>query len=132
MSKMKLVRIVAASVLCAWVATAAAQVTVGGRWTGTDTVGGRTDAIVLEIVEEKGVVRGTIVVGEAPSAALSEGKFADGRLTFVTAAFMNGREVRVTWDGEVKGDSVSLVRTFGAGGPKLPAIALRRGSGAKE
>ena len=128
---MKLLRIAAASVLCACVATAVAQVTVGGRWTGTDTVGGRTDAIVLEIVEEKGVVRGTIVVGEAPSAVLSDGRFAEGRLTFATAAFMNGREIRVTWDGEVKDDSVSLVRTFGAGGRKLPAIVLRRGNAAK-
>jgi hypothetical protein len=128
---MRLRTIVSVSVLCAVSATAGAQATVNGRWTGTDTVGGRADGIVLELVEEKSVVRGTIVVGQAPAAALSEGKFADGRLSFVTAAFMNGREIRVTWDGEVNGDSVSLVRTFGTGGPKLAAIVLRRDAPAK-
>jgi hypothetical protein len=113
-------------VVCALVVTVAAQTSIGGRWRGMDSVGGRSDAVVLDITEEKGVVRGTIVVGEAPAAAVSEGRFADGRLSFVTASFMNGREIRVTWDGDVKGDAVSLVRTFGAGGPKLPPIALTR------
>ena len=128
---MQLRTIVAVSVLCALTATPGAQATINGRWTGTDTVGGRADGVVLELVEEKSAVRGTIVVGEAPAAALSEGTFADGRLSFVTAAFMNGREIRVTWDGAVKGDSVSLVRTFGTEGPKLPAIVLQRNAQAK-
>ena len=125
------VRTIVIALFCAATATAASQVTINGRWTGTDNVGGRADTVVREISEEKGVVRGTIGVGEAPAAAVSEGKFADRRLSFVTAAFMNGREIRVTWDGEVKGESVSLVRTFGAGGQTLPPIVLQRGRTAK-
>ena len=49
-------------------------------------------------------------------------------MTFTTPAMMNGREIPITWRGELKDDRLTFTRQLGKG-PAMPPLSLKRVEG---
>jgi hypothetical protein len=114
-------RVVAAMWLIS--AVASAQSDIAGKWTTeeqSDTV------VVLQLSVKGSAVTGAVTVGESPAQAIADGKIDGNRLTFKTATMLNGKEVSVLWEGEAQDKKLTLVRSFGSSGRKLPPIVLQR------
>jgi hypothetical protein len=102
-----------------------AQSDMSGKWTTDEKAQG--DAVVVLQLSVKGTAAtGAITIGESPTQAIAEGKLDGNRLTFKTATMLNGKEVSVLWEGEAQDKTLTLVRSFGTSGRKLPPIVLRR------
>ena len=104
-------------------AVASAQSDIAGKWTTeeqSDTV------VVLQLSVKGSAVTGAVTVGESPAQAIADGKIDGNRLTFKTATMLNGKEVSVLWEGEAQDKKLTLVRSFGSSGRKLPPIVLQR------
>jgi hypothetical protein len=96
-----------------------AQADVGGRWTNEMPSPGEP-VVVLQVVVKGSAVTGSVTVGESPAQALADGKIDGSHLTFKTTTMLN------LWDGEVRDNKLTLVRTFVTSGRKLPAVVVQR------
>jgi hypothetical protein len=117
----KSLSLVAAVLLIA--APSFAQSQIAGKWTTdeqADTV------VVLQLAVKGADVTGAITVAEAPAQAIADGKLDGNRVTFKTATMLNGKEVAVLWEGEILNDKLTLIRSFGPSGRKLPPIVMQR------
>jgi len=103
-----------------------AQSGVAGKWTGEEQSPAGAVPVVLQLAVKSSSVTGSVILGENPAQAISEGKIDGKKLTFKTTIFLNGKEVPVSWEGEVQDNELRFIRTLRAGGPKLPLIVLRR------
>jgi len=112
--------------MCVLSAVVYSQSTIAGRWIGQEKTSRGTDDIVLQLSVDGSTVTGTATIGGSPSQPLSDGKITGTTLTFKTPVMMNGKELSMFWDGEATDKRLTLVRTFGPGGPKLPALVLER------
>jgi hypothetical protein len=110
-----------------WLIAAAvqAQSGVAGKWTGEEQSAGAVP-VVLQLTVNSSTVTGSVIVGENPAQAISEGKLDGKKLTFKTTTLLNGKEAPISWEAEVQDNELRFIRTFGAGGRKLPPIVLRR------
>ena len=102
--------------------SAAAQSGLAGKWTGVDQ---NKHPVTLELVVKGEVATGTLSVGPDPVRTLSDGKVQGTTVTFTTPATMNGREITITWRGELKDDQLTFTRRLG-GGPEMSPVALQR------
>jgi hypothetical protein len=113
--------------VCAIVAVGAGQSSLAGTWKGEDAATSAATPVVLKIIVKGSDVAGTVTVGDSPAQPVLEGRVDGRRLTLKTTLLLNGKEVSISWEGMEKDDRLSLVRTFGSSGRKLPPIVLQRG-----
>jgi hypothetical protein len=99
---------------------------LAGKWTGEQKSAGGAVLVTLELTLDGSTATGTVTMGQNPSTAISDIKVTDNGITFKTTSILNGKEVPVSWEGDAKDNKLSLVRTFGDNGTKLPPIVLDR------
>ena len=104
------------------VVSAAAQSGLAGKWTGVDQ---NKHPVTLELVVKGEQATGTLSVGPDPVKTLANGKVQGATVTFTTPAMMNGREITITWRGELKDDRLTFRRHLG-GGPEMAPLSLQR------
>jgi hypothetical protein len=118
-------RLLLAVVITLTAAASYAQAAFAGKWTN-ETPSPGDPVIVLQLVVKGSGVTGSVTVGESPAQAISDGKIDGTRLSFKTTTMLNGKEADILWDGEVRDNRLTLVRTFGTSGRKLPPIVTQR------
>ena len=104
------------------VVSSAAQAGLAGKWTGVDQ---NNHPVTLELVVKGEEATGTLSVGPDPVKTLADGKVQGTTLTFTTPSMMNGREITITWRGELKDDRLTFARRL-AGGPEMSPVSLQR------
>ena len=104
------------------VVSSAAQSGLAGKWTGADQ---NNHPVTLELVVKGEEATGTLSVGPDPVKTLANGKVQGTTVTFTTPATMNGREITITWRGELKDDRLTFTRRL-AGGPEMSPLSLQR------
>ena len=104
------------------VVSSAAQSGLAGKWTGVDQ---NKHPVTLELVVKGEEATGTLSIGDDPVKALANGKVQGTTVTFTTANMMNGREITITWRGELKDDRLTFTRRLG-GGPEMSPLSLQR------
>jgi hypothetical protein len=104
------------------VVSSAAQSGLAGKWTGTDQ---NDHPVTLELVVKGEEATGTLAVGPDPVKTLANGKVQGTTVTFTTPSMMNGREITITWRGELKDDRLTFRRQLG-GGPEMAPVSLQR------
>ncbi len=104
------------------VVSSAAQSGLAGKWTGVDQ---NDHPVALELVVKGEEATGTLSVGPDPVKTLANGKVQGTTVTFTTPAMMNGREMTITWRGELKDDGLTFARRL-AGGPEMSPVSLQR------
>jgi hypothetical protein len=104
------------------VVSSAAQSAVAGKWTGVDQ---NDHPVTLELVVNGEEATGTLAVGPDPLKTLANGKVQGATVTFTIAGMMNGREITITWRGELKDDRLTFRRQLGAG-PEMSPVSLQR------
>ena len=100
----------------------AAQSGLAGKWTGVDQ---NNHPVTLELAVKGEEATGTLSVGPDPVKTLANGKVQGTTVTFTTPATMNGREITITWSGELKDDRLTFTRQL-AGGPEMSPLSLKR------
>lgn len=111
-----------------WLASAsyaAGESSVAGTWIGEDQRGGPPRPITIELSVHGNEITGTVSIGEDPVQAVSHGRVQGAAVSFTTTAFVNGREIAVTWRGELKDGDLTFTRTVG-NGLELPRLFLHR------
>jgi hypothetical protein len=101
--------------------SSAAQSGLAGKWTGAE----QEHPAILELAVKGEVATGTVSIGQDPVHVLGNGKVKGNTVTFTTAARMNGRDITITWRGELKDDRLTLKRQLGDG-PEMSPLNLRR------
>jgi hypothetical protein len=116
--------VIAVGLLSAGIALSAlaAQSGLAGKWTGADQ---NDHPVVLELVVSGEEATGTLSIGPDPVKTLANGKVQGTTVTFTTPATMNGREIAITWRGELKDDRLTFRRQLG-GGPEMAPLSLQR------
>src|SRR5262245_23370534 len=108
------------------VVSSAAQSGLAGKWTGVEQGRGNvTHPVSLELVVKGEEATGTVSIGEDPVKTLANGKVQGNTVTFTTPAVMNGREISITWRGELKDDRLTFTRRL-SGGPEMSPLSLQR------
>ena len=102
--------------------SSAAQSGLAGQWTGVDQ---NKHPVTLELVVKGEEATGTLSVGPDPVKTLADGKVQGTTVTFTIASMMNGREITITWRGELKDDRLTFTRRLG-GGPEMSPVSLQR------
>jgi hypothetical protein len=99
-----------------------AQSGLAGKWTGVDQ---NKHPVTLELTVKGEAATGTLSVGPDPVKTLTDGKVQGTTVTFTTASQMNGREITITWSGELKDDRLTFKRQLGQG-PEMAPVSLQR------
>ena len=102
--------------------SSAAQSGLAGKWTGVDQ---NNHPVTLELVVKGEEATGTLSVGPDPVKTLANGKVQGTTVTFTTPAMINGREITITWRGELKDDRLTFTRQLGKG-PEMSPLSLQR------
>ena len=102
--------------------SSAAQSGLAGKWSGVDQ---NNHPVTLELVVKGEEATGTLSVGPDPVKTLADGKVQGNTLTFTTPSIMNGREITITWRGELKDDRLTFTRRLG-GGLEMSPVSLQR------
>ena len=116
--------VIAIGLLSAGIALSASATQSGlaGKWTGADQ---NNHPVTLELVVKGEEATGTLSVGPDPVKTLANGKVQGTTVTFTTPTLMNGREITITWRGELKDDRLTFTRQLG-GGPEMSPLSLQR------
>jgi len=104
------------------VVSSAAQSGLAGKWTGVDQ---NNHPVTLELVVKGEEATGTLSVGPDPVKTLADGKVQGTTVTFTTSIMMNGRELTITWRGELKDGRLTFTRRLGSG-PEMSPVSLQR------
>jgi hypothetical protein len=111
---MKRQLILAACLVVGLAASGFAQ-SVAGKWTGEQQGRGGTQPVTLDLKADGNKLTGTMTTGEN-STAIQEGMLMDGgKVMFKTTQSRNGNEVTISFNGEMKGDELTLTREGGGG-----------------
>lgn len=102
--------------------SATAQSGLAGKWTGVDQ---NKHPVTLELMVKGEEATGTLSVGPDPVKTLANGKAQETTVTFTTPAMMNGREITITWRGELKDGRLTFTRRL-SGGPEMSPVSLQR------
>jgi predicted secreted hydrolase len=113
------------TVICLTSALVLAQSDIAGKWISEEPSAGGA-VVVLQLSVKGAVVSGTITIGESPTQAIADGKFDRNSVSFKTTSILNGKEVPVTWEGSIADKNLTLLRSFGTSGRKLPPIVMKR------
>ena len=116
--------VIAVGLLSAGIAlvSSAAQSGLAGKWTGADQ---NNHPVTLELVVNGEEATGTVAIGDDPLKTLASGKVQGTTVTFTTPIMMNGREITITWRGELKDDRLTFTRRL-TGGPEMSPLSLQR------
>ena len=106
--------------------TLAAQSGIAGKWNGEEKSASAVVPVVLQLTVKGSAATGSLTIGQSPSTAISEGKVTGNKVSFKSSMFMNGNEVPVLWEGELKNSKLTLVRSVGAASRKMPPLILER------
>jgi opacity protein-like surface antigen len=101
------------ALLCFTFVAAAADVT--GKWTAEiPGRGGNTQTTTFTFKADGAKLEGTVANqrGENP---ISEGKVDGDKVTFAQVMNMNGNDMKMTYTGVVRGDTIELTRDGGRG-----------------
>jgi hypothetical protein len=101
---------------------AAAQSGLAGTWTGVDQ---NKHPVTLELTVKGEEATGTLSVGPDPEKTVTDGKVQGNTVTFTTPSMMNGRELTITWRGELKDNRLTFTRQLGKG-PEMSPVSLQR------
>ena len=104
------------------VASSAAQSGLAGKWTGVDQ---NKHPVTLELLVKGEEATGTLAVGPDPVKILANGKVQGTTVTFTIPSMMNGKEITITWRGELKDDRLTFRRQLGEG-PEMAPLSLER------
>ncbi len=104
------------------VVSSAAQSGLAGKWTGVDQ---NDHPVTLELVVKGEEATGTLSVGPDPVKTFTNGKVQGTTVTFTTSSLMNGRELTITWRGELKDGRLTFTRRLGSG-PEMSPVSLQR------
>ena len=104
------------------VVSSSAQSGLAGKWTGVDQ---NNHPVTLELVVKGEEATGTVSIGPDPVKTLADGKVQGTTVTFTTPSMMNGREIVITWSGELKDDRLTFTRRLGKG-PEMSPLSLQR------
>ncbi|HWE53319.1 MAG TPA: hypothetical protein VG273_26235 [Bryobacteraceae bacterium] len=90
---------------------------VTGKWTAE--VQGRNGAQTqtFNLKQDGSAVTGTIAGGRGDQS-ITEGKIDGDNISFVTVLSFNGNEIKVSYKGVVKGDTIEFTVDRGRGGPQ--------------
>jgi hypothetical protein len=102
--------------------SAAAQSGLAGKWTGADQ---NDHPVTLELVVKGEEATGTLAVGPDPVKTLENGKVQGTTVTFTTPTLMNGRDMTITWRGELKDDRLTFTRRLGERMEMSPVMLQR-------
>jgi hypothetical protein len=114
------------AVLVATAAATSAQSGIAGKWNGEEKSGSGVVPVVLQLTVKGSAATGSLTVGQSPSTAISEGKVTGNKVSFKSSMFMNGSEVPVLWEGELKNSKLTLVRSVGTARGKMQPLILER------
>ena len=115
---------VAAS-LCLAVPVLESQSDFAGKWVGEREGEPGVDPVVLQVTTDGTAVTGTVTIGQNPTQQMANASVKANKLTFQTTVVLNGKEVSMSWDGELlKNGQLRLIRTLGS--RAMPALALQR------
>ena len=96
-----------------------------GKWAGGREGQAGVDPVVLQVTTDGKVVSGTVTIGQNPTQRMADAAVKANRLTFQTTVVLNGKEVPMSWDGELlENGQLRLIRTLGA--RSMPALVLER------
>jgi hypothetical protein len=105
--------------------TAFAQSEFAGKWAGDREGEAGVEPVILQVTTGGSAVTGTVTVGQNPTQQMANAVVKASRLTFVTTVVLNGKEVPMSWDGELlKNGQLRLIRTMGS--RPMPALVLQR------
>jgi hypothetical protein len=96
---------------------AAAAASVDGKWTAeVPGRGGNTQTTTFTLKADGATVSGSVsnMRGDTP---ITDGKLAGDTLTFTVVRNFNGNEVKATYTGKVKADSIDFTLDNGRGTP---------------
>jgi hypothetical protein len=99
-----------------------AQSGLAGKWTGVDQ---NDHPVTLELVVKGKEATGTLAVGPDGVKTVANGKVQGATVTFTTSNMMNGREITITWQGQLKDDRLTFSRQLGKG-PEMSPVSLQR------
>ena len=102
--------------------SSAAQSGLAGKWTGVDQ---NKHPVTLELVIKGEEATGTLAVGPDPVKTLADGKVQGTTVTFTTPSMMNGRDITITWRGELKDGGLTFTRQIGKG-PLMSPVSMQR------
>jgi hypothetical protein len=105
---------------------------VAGKWTGEEKSGNGVVPVLLKLTVEGSAASGSLTMGQNPSIAISDGKVTGNKVSFKTSMFLNGGEVPVFWEGELKNSKLTLSRSVGTARGKMPPVILERSKVAKK
>jgi hypothetical protein len=114
------------AVLVVTAASMPAQSGLAGKWEGEEKSGNGVVPVVLQLTVKGSAATGSLTLGQNPSTAISEGKITGNKVSFKTSTFMNGAEVPVLWEGELKNSKLTLMRSIGTSRGKMPPLTLER------
>jgi hypothetical protein len=103
-----------------------AQSDLAGKWDGEEKSANGVVPIVLQLTVKGSAATGSLTTGQSPSTAISKGKITGNKVSFKTSTFMNGAEVPVFWEGELKNSKLTLIRSVGTARGKMPPLTLER------
>jgi hypothetical protein len=92
---------------------------VTGKWTAEiPGRGGATATTTFNLKADGATLTGTVNGGRGGEQPISEGKVDGDNISFVQALSFNGNDVKISYKGVVKGDSIEFTREVGGrGGP---------------
>jgi hypothetical protein len=99
----------ALAIQCLMVAVIYAQTGVAGKWRTAEQPNPEL-VIRLDLETDGAQMSGTVTHFEQEPRQISNGKVDGPKLSFETAGLLNGEEVTVFWNGEVRGDELMLSR----------------------
>jgi hypothetical protein len=103
------------------VVSSSAQSGLAGTWTGADQ---NDHPVRLELMVKGEEATGSLSVGPDPVKTVA-GKVQGTTVTFTTSSMMNGRELTITWRGELKDGRLTFTRRLGSG-PEMSPVSLQR------
>lgn len=96
----------------------AAAASVDGKWTAdVPGRGGNTQQNTFTFTSSGDKLEGS-VSSQRGDTPITEGKVSGDNISFVTVLSFNGNEIKITYKGVVKGDTIEFTREVeGRGGP---------------
>jgi hypothetical protein len=85
-----------------------AQSSVAGTWSN--------ETLTLELSSDGGGLTGVVTELSTGRYEISDGNVDEGKFRFSTNNRLNGNDIVIEWNGEVKGDDLTLTRRI----PSLP------------
>lgn len=91
---------------------------VTGKWTAEVPGRGGTQTMTFNFKVDGAKLTGTVanMRGDSP---ISEGKVDGDNISFVQVLEFNGNEIKLSYKGVVKGETIEITRDAGRGGPQV-------------